>query len=211
LASSHALLNAYLDVPTALERIAGMRPLYVRMAAEFSAGLATTLAQYCELARNDDRDALRLHLHSLKGTAATLGAMPLSLEAARLEKLCRGPVEEFAPMDHVDALQAVLVPTQQAMLAAIDAMEQAQEDVAPSQDPARGPVNPAQRAQAHGALDELIALLNANDLTVLERFGQLRGALSMFAPAQLADLDSALMGLSLEQAGRLCTELKASV
>jgi HPt (histidine-containing phosphotransfer) domain-containing protein len=181
------------------------------MAAEFSAGLATTLAQYCDLARNDDRDALRLHLHSLKGTAATLGAMPLSLEAARLEKLCRGPVEEFAPMDHVDALQAVLVPTQQVMLAAIDAMEQAQEDVAPSQDAARGPVNPAQRAQAHGALDELIALLNANDLTVLERFGQLRGALSMFAPAQLADLDSALMGLSLEQAGRLCTELKASV
>ena len=213
--SVQALLNAYLDVPTALERIAGMTSLYVRMAVEFNAGLETTVARYCELARTDDRDTLRLHLHSLKGTSATLGAMPLSAEAARLEKLCRGPAEEFAPMEHVDALQAVLVPTQQAMLAAIRAMQQAEEkeagEVAPSERAASATADPAQRAQARKALEELIELLNANDLTVLERFAQLRGALSIFAPAQLADLDSALMGLSLEEAGRLCTELKASV
>ena len=213
--SAQALLNAYLDVPTALERIAGMTSLYVRMAVEFNAGLETTVARYCELARTDDRDTLRLHLHSLKGTSATLGAMPLSAEAARLEKLCRGPAEEFAPMEHVDALQAVLVPTQQAMLAAIRAMQQAEEkeagEVAPSERAASATADPAQRAQARKALEELIELLNANDLTVLERFAQLRGTLSIFAPAQLADLDSALMGLSLEEAGRLCTELKASV
>jgi PAS domain S-box-containing protein len=209
--SSQALLNAYLDVPTALERIAGMQPLYVRMATEFSAGLATTIAQFCEIARSGDRDALRLHLHSLKGTAATMGAMTLSIEAARLEKLCRGPIEDFEPLEHVESLQAVLVPTHSAVIAAIEEMEQ--KSIGQDQPPQAntGPVDPAQRAQAKKALDELIALLNANDLTVLERFAQLRGSLALFAPARLADLDRALMGLSLERAGRLCAEMKASI
>jgi PAS domain S-box-containing protein len=209
--SSQALMDAYLDVPTALERIAGMKPLYVRMASEFSVGLATTLAQYCEMARSGDRDALRMQLHSLKGTAATLGAMALSAEAARLEKLCRGPAQEFAPLEHVESLQAVLVTTHRAVNAAIAEMAQEATEQDTELQIHAVPADPAQCAQAKIALDELLALLSANDLTVLERFTQLRDSLGLFAPSQLADLDSALMGLSLEHAGRLCAELKASL
>jgi HPt (histidine-containing phosphotransfer) domain-containing protein len=188
-----------------------LKSLYVRMAGEFSKGLATAIDQYCELTRSGDRDALRLHLHSLKGTSATLGAMALSTVAAKLEKLCRGPVEDFAPLEHVEALHAVLVPTQKAVDAAILEMTQSPDAQEVQPHVNAGRLDPDQKANALRALDELIDLLNANDLTVLERFPQLRDSLAVFAPSQLQDMEGALMGLNLEEAGRLCAGLKASI
>jgi diguanylate cyclase (GGDEF)-like protein len=73
------------DTESALHRLGNNRALYARLLSNFAASQADLPDQLAQaLAQGDRASALR-HLHSLKGLAASLGAMALSRTAARAE------------------------------------------------------------------------------------------------------------------------------
>ncbi|MCX8519917.1 MAG: response regulator [Rhodoferax sp.] len=82
-------LSPYLDQSSALARLAGAADLYRSIAREFAKQLGAVAADYQEAARRHDLLALARQMHTLKGTAATVGALRLSEHANRLEKMFR--------------------------------------------------------------------------------------------------------------------------
>jgi signal transduction histidine kinase/CheY-like chemotaxis protein len=104
-----------IDSQQALNRIGGMRSLYLGLLREFLSDLKTVVPEYHRmLSASLFHDAAR-HMHTLKGTAATLGATELSALAFELEKKCKspveGPVEYYQPAD----LQALVASTRVAV------------------------------------------------------------------------------------------------
>jgi PAS domain S-box-containing protein len=87
------------DVAAALQRLGGLRTLYANAARDFLRALPEETQALAARARSEPRAAEML-AHSLKGTAALVGADALSTLAARLEKLCHasthGPALEVA-------------------------------------------------------------------------------------------------------------------
>jgi HPt (histidine-containing phosphotransfer) domain-containing protein len=88
-----------IDVQTALGNMDGLTDLYLDLAQQFVQDLNSVVPDYHRaLAATLLPDAAR-QMHTLKGTAATLGAMPLSALAAQLEALCKaatGPADALA-------------------------------------------------------------------------------------------------------------------
>jgi PAS domain S-box-containing protein len=88
-----------IELDAALQRLGGKRALYARAARDFLHTLADETLALSDAARADPQAAQML-AHSLKGTAALVGANALSTLAARLEKLCRasthGPALEVS-------------------------------------------------------------------------------------------------------------------
>jgi HPt (histidine-containing phosphotransfer) domain-containing protein len=70
------------------------------------------IAELKSAAFEQDRDKARTAAHSIKGTAATLGAKALSQRAAWLEKRIKssdGPLEEILTPQAFEALEEALV------------------------------------------------------------------------------------------------------
>lgn len=81
--------RADFDTESALQRLGNNRALYARLLNDFAASQAGLPEQISQaLLQGDQASALR-HLHSLKGLAASLGAMALSQTAARAEILLK--------------------------------------------------------------------------------------------------------------------------
>ena len=85
-AASAAALAAGVDLELALRRLGGKRASYIRLLGSFVRDLALLPEQLRQqLAQADFESAARLQ-HTLKGTAATLGAGALATEAGMAEK-----------------------------------------------------------------------------------------------------------------------------
>ncbi len=87
-----------IDVDIALSQMDGLQDLYVDLAMQFEQELLSVVPDYHrKLSAALLADAAR-QMHTLKGTAATLGAMPLSRLAAELEKLCKTATQADGPL-----------------------------------------------------------------------------------------------------------------
>jgi signal transduction histidine kinase/CheY-like chemotaxis protein len=108
-------VGLHIDTKDALERMLDMKPLYVQMIGEFLRELPTVVPQYRGLLDASlMTDAVR-HMHTLKGTAATLGATDLSALAAELEEQCKGPVRQAVENPRSEELQSMIDATREAM------------------------------------------------------------------------------------------------
>jgi len=194
-------LSPYLDVDAALERISGMTDLYVNITQDYVQTLDLIDSEFRALAAKGDMPALAAYMHTLKGTSATLGAVPLSEQAARLEKLFRKPEADTVPLDHLGALLELVHHTKAAAVRAIDTLSspsQELEQLAPHA------VSPEQRRAALAFLKDLAALLAHSDLTALEMFAQRGNALDALDAPSVAALAQALDSLDLAAAHTLC-------
>ena len=200
---------AGLDIQTALNRMAGMRSLYVRTAKDFVKIMDTAVPelQLC-LDRGDKHQAM-MQLHTLKGNAGTLGATEMAAQAATLEKLCKastGMVECKAALSQF----AVLVrDTQDKMREAITLFgaEDASRTQATADIPFTGFVSDA----AHQALLKIASLAKASNLEVLRDFAQARGLLAEFPVEPMDALEDALQSLDLETASTICDRMLLSL
>jgi two-component system sensor histidine kinase/response regulator len=87
----HALPQ--LDVAQGLQRVINNHALYVSLLSKFVNGQAQSVAQIRQLcATQQTQEALRV-LHTLKGTAATIGATALAEQAAKAEKMLEAGAE----------------------------------------------------------------------------------------------------------------------
>lgn len=92
------------DDRLALERMGGMPDLLQRISHAYAHALPSELARWRQCwAHADKEQALRV-LHTLKGTAASLGALPLAAALRSLEEACR---DDSGPA-HIEALAAQL-------------------------------------------------------------------------------------------------------
>src|SRR5205823_7755700 len=89
---------AGVDVQEAVARLGISRETLERLLARFAEGLPRTLAVLAAAVAVRDHDAVRLHAHSLSGSAGTLAVEGLRWAAAALEaagRARRGPLDEL--------------------------------------------------------------------------------------------------------------------
>ncbi len=104
-AESAAALAAGVDLELALRRLGGKRASYVRLLGSFVRDLALLPEQLRgQLAQGDFESATRL-LHTLKGTAATLGATAMAAEAGEAEARL-GSWRQQGPADAAEVVEA---------------------------------------------------------------------------------------------------------
>ena len=187
-----------LDLETALARMSGMRPLYVRTARDFIKALDTAVAEIGQHLAQGNTSAVLMRLHTLKGNAGTLGALALAHQAADLEEKCRaaGGVLECA-----DGLKDLAMLAQQAQALLQHAVAQLVPEAPAVKVSDTSILN---KSLALGALRELAGLAHASDLQVMQRYAELRQALTGLDGDFCNRLEDALQSLDLDAAHTLC-------
>jgi PAS domain S-box-containing protein len=193
--------SPYLDVATAVDRLSGLTALYLDVLQDFVHSLDGVEAEFRQAAAQGQMAVLLAQMHSLKGTAATLGAMPLSEHAARMEVRFRNPAPDLVALDELPTLLDLVQASQTAGLQALLCLRAAAVQVPDDVDT---PAVPPDRAATRDLLLEMIVLLRASNLAVLELFAQQRASLSALSPATVEQLHQALQALDLDLALQLC-------
>jgi HPt (histidine-containing phosphotransfer) domain-containing protein len=188
---------ASVDVASALARMGGLTALYLRTARQFLDTLPAQLADLQAALEGDAAQVTRL-AHTLKGTAAMLGATRLSHRAAELEQLCKaggGTANLQATWLRLESVAKADVASLQAALVVMRVDQPAQSDAAAPNKPANALVQ---------AVAELKALLEADDYSALERFAELRPVLAELPDVLLMPLEAALQDLDMPGALQAC-------
>ena len=98
----------HVDVESAIAQLEGMRSLYLDVAQQYIPELHTIVPEFQRLLNNSQLpDAVRL-MHTLKGTAATLGVLQLSQFAKELEAFCKSCSEPTDALHRVADLEAMI-------------------------------------------------------------------------------------------------------
>jgi two-component system sensor histidine kinase/response regulator len=197
---------AGLDIQTALNRMSGMRSLYVRTAKDFVKIMDTAVPELQQCLITGEKQQAMMRLHTLKGNAGTLGATAMAAEAATLEKLCTtsaGMAECEAALAQFEVL---LRDTQEKMREAIALLgaEDASKKPTTSQTPFTGIVSNAARQ----VLQKIATLAKAANLEVLQVFAQSGEMLGEFPSESIKALDEALQSLDLETASTICDQMQ---
>jgi chemotaxis protein histidine kinase CheA len=145
-------------------------------------------------------------MHTLKGTAATLGATPLSDFARALEMYCKDPTKAVLKKHQANELQAIVDATREAVVQVVAQFEDASTSNLPKQSQA-SPIDPAETNTLLEQLAELERLLTQSDLHALERFATFRPQWEAMEIAQFSALEQALNDLDLPAALVLCREI----
>jgi HPt (histidine-containing phosphotransfer) domain-containing protein len=111
------------DLETALSHLDGLTDLFVDLAKQFLEELQSAVAQYHRALSASLLPEAARQMHTLKGTAATLGVMPLSLLALDLEKICKASTDAAEPLARESELAAMVNASIVALLAAIEKLE----------------------------------------------------------------------------------------
>ena len=176
-----------LDMAAGLRRVLDKRPAYESLLRKFVAGQAGAVqATRAALAAGQHDDALRA-MHTLKGTAGTIGAAPLAALAAAVEDA----IGQQAPAATIDAL---LPPVDAACQALVAALRTA---LPPDEDPgapalADAPDAHMDAAAAQQLLARLDALLADDDSDAIELFKESTPALKALLGPTYAGMKRAL-------------------
>jgi len=196
---------AGLDIQTALNRMSGMRSLYVRTAKDFVKIMDTAVPELQLCLVTGDKQQAMMRLHTLKGNAGTLGATEMAAQAATLEKLCKTSAG-MAECEAALAQFGVLVRDTQGKMQEAIALFGA-EDAPKKPALAEAPVNGVVGHAARQALHKIAELAKAADLEVLQEFAEVRELLGEFPVEAMDALDEALQGLDLEAASTICDRM----
>lgn len=154
-----------LNPAAGLRRVLGKRATYEGLLRKFIAGQADAVPQArAQLAAGDAAAAQRA-LHTLKGTAGTIGAEALAELAAAAEHA----MASGAAADHVDALLQPVHAACQALVGALQSALPAEADPSVSSSAPVAPP-PVDEAQAHALVERLCALLEDGDSDAVELF-----------------------------------------
>ena len=164
-----------IDVPGALARLGGNRDLYQRLLQRFRENQGTVLDVLTSDQRLEDRPAMILHAHTLRGLAGNIGAVRLARLAAELEET----LKQGMPLDDrsVRHLLAELAPALDEVLAQPDTPH----------DIAAGTASQTMPENLMPALAELRHLLANDDASAVHAFEALSGKLRLTGDAALVN------------------------
>ena len=192
----------FIDVAGALGRMGGLVKLYVRSARAFIDALPDSVAQIRADALVGGA-ATAMLAHTLKGTAAMLGANALSRQAAELEKMGKA-----APAPTPVALQTALASLESLAQATRAHLSDAVLALDTAQTAPTAPGVSANRLMMQ-ALAALQDLLEVEDFAALEKFAATREHLLGMPEGLFAALESALQDLDLAAACDVCRRIHA--
>ena len=184
-----------LDTAAGLRRVLDKRPAYESLLRKFVAGQAGAVqATRAAMAAGQHDEALRA-MHTLKGTAGTIGAAPLAQLAAAVEEA----IGQKAPATTIDTL---LNPVDAACQALVAALRTAlpPEDDAGAATAAGAPQAPIDTAAAQQLLAQLDALLADDDSDAIELFKESTPALKALLGPAYAGMKRALDGYDFVEA-----------
>jgi HPt (histidine-containing phosphotransfer) domain-containing protein len=115
--------SVVVDLETALSHLDGLTDLYVDLAKQFIEELESVVAEYDRALSASLLPEAARQMHTLKGTAATLGVMPLSLLALDLEKLCKASTQTTDALAREPELEAMVNTSIVALRTAIEKLE----------------------------------------------------------------------------------------
>ena len=188
-----------LDRAGALQRLGGDERLLDELSAAFVADLAQLLPAWDQELTQADLDAARRRMHSLKSSAASLGALKLSATAVAAEQFCRDGAAVPGRAAMRQRLQVVLGETLAALAShggrVAAQMEQPADVVAalPTAEPAQRP-----------AIERLLGLLRNADLDALDVVDEVLAAAEPAQKAAWAPLKDAVEAMDFERASVLC-------
>ncbi|MEI8159197.1 MAG: response regulator, partial [Burkholderiales bacterium] len=189
-----AAAAAGVDLSAALHRLGGKQEVYRRMLTTFVKDLQTMPEQLQDFAQSPQAggtatDAKRL-LHTLKGLAATLGAMALSAEAATAEKvLAASPGADQALTSTHQACAAIhsALPGLQALL---EALQQDHANAAGGDSVSAAPS--LDRPALLAALEAMMQLLRADDMEAMNAMAELQQQFGEALGEEVAALEAAM-------------------
>ncbi len=193
-----------LDIQTALNRMSGLRSLYVRTARDFVKILESIIPKFQLCLKNGDNQQAQMLLHTLKGNAGTLGAIDLAARAAAMEKLCTTEAGMKECESELTQFEMVVRSTRGKMLEAITSLEAGSVPTLAVSGKANSITFPK---AAIDAVMMIMALAKASDLRALEEFARVRTLIVGF-PVELLDaLELALQDLDLDAATAACDRI----
>jgi two-component system, sensor histidine kinase and response regulator len=140
-------------------------------------------------------------MHTVKGTAATLGMAQVAAQAGRLEALCKqGDAAQVMGAD-LDALTA-------AVQHALADVEGVMAGLAVSVETKAETNTVGDKTAAIATLVALESLLAADDMGAMEAFAHGRGVLVALAPSEWEALELAMQGLEFAKALELCRGMR---
>jgi CheY-like chemotaxis protein/HPt (histidine-containing phosphotransfer) domain-containing protein len=111
------------DIEKALSHLEGLTDLYIDLAKQFIEELEGVVAEYDRMLSASLLPEVVRQMHTLKGTAATLGVMPLSYLALDIEKLCKASTDTADALARKPELTAMADASIVALRAAIVKLE----------------------------------------------------------------------------------------
>jgi CheY-like chemotaxis protein len=196
--------HAQLDLAGALQRLGGMKRLYIRTAHQFLEALPTLQRDFEALNHSNETQKLSMLLHTFKGNAGTLGLLPLTAQLAQLETQSRDPEQAGALVQHSSALGALTTSAVHDLHAVLLHLGEDSAAQAPPQAEAAAKVDDGVKTLLQS---KLLPLLQADDLGALEVFADLRQALTGVPEQQLEKLEGALQDLDLASAALICIDI----
>ncbi|MFZ2217759.1 MAG: response regulator [Rhodoferax sp.] len=201
----HAAAAAQIDIEAALHRLGGNQPLYEKLLATFVHDLRPMpgeLKGYLDHGQTERSSRL---IHTLKGLAATMGALPLAQEAAAAEKMGEddaGSADVTRATERVCAAIDAALPGLEAVLSAL------QQSDHPAAQPtsatfAASPDNQALQA----ALQRLLKHLKNSDMAALHAMDEVQQGYEGAPGEPLKPLQSAIDHLDFASAVPLCEAL----
>ncbi len=203
--------RADVDIRAALKRLGSGTSVYRRLLRGFRSELEALPERLrALLAQRDTGDAARA-LHSLKGLAATLGAMRLSAAAAQSEtQLVTSQAADAAQraVEHACEAIAAARPGMGELWLALQSEPDSGGPSSPAATPATAEGDPRVRAAAHESLRRLARLLGESDMEALRAMDALRRDFGTVFGDALNPLDQATQALAFVRARQLCRELE---
>jgi signal transduction histidine kinase/CheY-like chemotaxis protein len=196
--------HSEVDAASALKRLGGNVAIYLRAARDFSAQLPNTARAFIACLGAGGLAGASEQMHTLKGTSSTLGAIHLSLEAERLEAMCKSAGDVALIAAQADTLDALANSAKRALDVVISELEA--NALGNTMDAKAGGAADVEDGTA--VLSQLLLLLHDGDMAVLELFAGARHRLTAFNPAQLDSLENALQNLDFETAAQACVALR---
>ena len=199
--------SAAIDLETALARMSGMTPLYLRAAKDYLASIDTLAGQFAALVAAGEFRQAGMLAHSNKGIAATLGLDQLAAKLKDLELACNAEKLELGDAQLADFLKIIEAARRGlngavALLSDTTAPHVSQSSGQHRSTTAGAPLDAGTRELLTG----LCALLEHSDMEVLHLFSQQRDALSALSEQHLSQLEDAMQELDFERALKICSD-----
>ncbi|MEO7335950.1 MAG: PAS domain-containing protein [Caldimonas sp.] len=203
-----AAAAAGVEFESALRRLGGNRKVYGRTLRDFVKDLASLPGQLKALLEGGAWIEAARELHSLRGVAATVGALALSRCAGEAESaLAADPsaAEVTAAVEDVSAFIGTALQQLTALCAMLDADNLANVVALPT---AMGapPLTTADSEVLSGVLATVCTMLAASDLGAIETLKTLRTRVPAAAGPRLDALDEAVESLDFETALTCCND-----
>jgi len=193
------------ELDKALHRMGGNKPLFIKMAKMFVAGTVSLYSDLRLYLTREDHDGAQRLLHTMLGTAGTVGAKPLTDHIQRIQQQMRVAGSAAALALCSEEFDSLIRQSCQALLAYAEALR----PDAPAE--IKAPPDELDESQVMRLLDSLDGLMRNKNMRATHVFEELRATFGPALGDRLLDLERAMNDLDFPTSLRKSKNLRDSL